>query len=483
MTLFTQMSLHKQRHLLETRQVSAVELIDTAIALAERHRRINVFVTETFDRARDLAKKSDARRIAGNARTLEGLPLAIKDNFCTAGVRTTAGSRILGNFVPTYESFVTARLMQSGAIMIGKTNMDEFGMGSSTENSHFGPTLNPRALALGFEDYVSGGSSGGSAAAVAAGFCVGGIGTDTGGSIRQPAAFCGVVGMKPTYGLCSRRGIIAYASSLDQAGVIASCVRDAATLLDIMIGHDELDTTSLDCPDIDLSVDAPGRSFRVGIVKQFRSKSFSPDLERAWQTAEETFEACGIEVVAIDLPHVLYSLPCYYVIAASEASSNLSRYDGVRYGFRAPGAFATVDEMMEETRTEGFGIETRNRILLGTFALSAGYYDAYYDKARRVRRTILDEFRAAFATVDAILWPTAPTAAFRIGSHDKDPVSLYLEDVFTVPVNLAGLPAISIPVCESASGLPMGIQIVGPQLGDGTVLKIAHRMEGELRGR
>jgi aspartyl-tRNA(Asn)/glutamyl-tRNA(Gln) amidotransferase subunit A len=479
---FSQMSLHEMKHLLETRQLSAVELVEAAVSQAEQHREINAFVTETFDEARELAIASDSRRKAGDARKLEGLPLAIKDNFCTKGVRTTAGSKILGNFIPTYESFVTNRLFENGALMVGKTNMDEFGMGSSTENSPFGPTLNPRALELGLEDYVAGGSSGGSAAAVAAGFCVGGVGTDTGGSIRQPAAFCGVVGMKPTYGLCSRRGIIAYASSLDQAGVIANSVRDVATLLEVMVGHDELDTTSLDCPDIDLSIEGKGRSFRVGIVKQFRTRKFSDDLERAWTTAEKCLGLCGIELVEIDLPHVLYSLPAYYVIAASESSSNLSRYDGVRYGYRAVGAFETVDEMMAATRTEGFGIETRNRILLGTFALSAGYYDAYYDKARRVRHVILDEFRAAFEKVDAIAWPTAPTAAFKIGAHDKDPVSLYLEDIFTVPVNLAGLPAISLPVSTSALGLPMGIQIIGPQLGDGTVLKIAHRMEAVIAG-
>ncbi|HEY1631402.1 MAG TPA: Asp-tRNA(Asn)/Glu-tRNA(Gln) amidotransferase subunit GatA [Rhizomicrobium sp.] len=460
---------------------AAKSILQEAEESIDRHVDLNVFITTCKESAQAQAKASDEIIRGGRCRDLEGAPIAVKDNYCTLGIRTTAASRILTNFIPPYESFVTSRLLDAGAIVLGKTNMDEFAMGSSTENSAFGPTLNPRGIALGRDDIVPGGSSGGSAAAVAANMCLAAIGTDTGGSIRQPASFCGVVGFKPTYGACSRWGVIAYASSLDQPGVIAKTVEDAAIISDVICGHDARDSTSLETTFSKLTdcLRTDTGSPTIGIPKQFRDLTISNDLERLWQEIESRVRKIGAKLVYVDLPHIKRSLPAYYIIALSEASSNLARYDGVRYGFRAA-KVTGVDDMYERTRGDGFGEEVKRRILLGTFALSSGYYDQYFLRAAKVRRLVATELGSAFEQVDVLAFPTAPTPAFKIGAHRSDPTSMYLEDVFTVPVNLAGLPAISIPGIVASNGLPMGLQIVGRRFADPHVLSIAHKMEQAL---
>lgn len=442
---------------------------------------LNAFITETPERALEQAAEA-ARRISDRQnRPLDGVPLTIKDNFCTKGIRTTAGSKILSDFVPTYESFVSGRAQEAGAVCFGKTNLDEFGMGSSTENSFFGPTINPRGVELGRDTITAGGSSGGAAAAVAAHLCMGALATDTGGSIRQPASFCGVVGMKPTYGLCSRRGIVAYASSLDQAGVIARTVEDTAVLLDAIIAPDALDSTSVDAPigSLETFVNGPAKRYRIGIPKEFREMAVNDDLEACWKTAEAVMRDAGFEIEYLDLSSLKHSLPTYYIIALSEASSNLARYDGVRYGLRAE-HFSNIADMYEQTRGDGFKWETKKRIILGTYALSAGYYEAYFEKACRVRRVIFNEFKSAFGNVDCLIWPTTPVPAFEFGSHTSDPVSMYLEDVFTVPINLAGLPAVSVPISITSGMLPMGLQVIGPQFGDADVLRVAKAIEDRV---
>jgi aspartyl-tRNA(Asn)/glutamyl-tRNA(Gln) amidotransferase subunit A len=440
---------------------------------------LNAYITETPGRARAQAERSDELLRSKRARALEGVVIAVKDNYCTTDIRTTAGSKILGNFVPTYESFVTRRLLEAGAVFVGKTNMDEFGMGSSTENSAYGPTINPRGVLRGLHNIAPGGSSGGSAAAVAANLCLGSVATDTGGSIRQPASFCGVVGFKPTYGVCSRWGIIAYASSLDQAGVITKSVHDAAILMDVISGGDFNDTTSIDGLKISFekNLAAVGPGFTVGIPRSFYEMQVNRELESLWARMHELVLKAGGSVKYIEMPSIKYALPAYYIIALSEASSNLARYDGVRFGYRSKHQ-DSIDEMYEWTRAEGFGWETRKRIIAGTFCLSSGYYDAYYLRAQKARRRINEEFLAAFRDVDFLIWPTAPTPPFEFGSHAHDPISIYLEDVFTVPINLAGLPAISIPVHLSSQGLPMGMQVIGRPLGDASVLSVAHRLMG-----
>jgi aspartyl-tRNA(Asn)/glutamyl-tRNA(Gln) amidotransferase subunit A len=442
---------------------------------------LNVYITETAEIARSQAREADAFQSRSRPRPLDGVPISIKDNFCTKGIRTTAGSRILTNFIPTYESSVTRKIFDAGAICLGKTNMDEFGMGSSTENSYFGPTINPRGLALGLNNIAPGGSSGGSAAAVAAHLCLGALGTDTGGSIRQPAAFCGVVGMKPTYGLCSRSGIIAYASSLDQAGAIARTVEDVAILMNTIVGEDGQDSTSAqsELPNLEQFLRTRSSGYRIGIPREFRSLSINQDLEACWRVSEAALRGLRHQIRYVSIPSIQYALPTYYIIALSEASSNLSRYDGVRYGFRSTKA-ANITELYENTRADAFNWETKKRIIMGTYSLSAGYYDAYYKKACQVRALLSDEFRLAFKEVDCLIWPTAPTPAFTFGSHNTDPLAMYLEDVFTVPVNLAGLPAISIPVSIAQNGLPMGLQIIGAQLSDAHVLRVAHGLESEI---
>jgi len=438
---------------------------------------LNAFITETPERALAQAKESDERLAKGAARALEGLPIAVKDIFCTEGVLTTAGSHILDRFTPTYESTVTAKLWSAGALLLGKTNMDEFAMGSSNMTSHYGPCESPWRREGDNRPLVPGGSSGGSAAAVAARAALAATGTDTGGSIRQPAAFCGIVGMKPTYGRCSRWGIVAFASSLDQAGPFARTVRDAAIMLGAMAGFDPKDSTSVDVPvpDYEGALTGEARGLRIGVPKEYRVDGMPAEIERLWRDGIEWLKAAGAEVSEISLPHTKYALPTYYIIAPAEASSNLARYDGVRYGLRVEAD--ELADMYEGTRAAGFGAEVRRRILIGTYALSAGYYDAYYLKAQKVRALIRRDFDQAFERVDAILTPTAPSAAFAVGDKMDDPIAMYLNDIFTVTVNLAGLPGISVPAGLSEDGLPLGLHVIGRAFDEATVLRLGHVIE------
>jgi aspartyl-tRNA(Asn)/glutamyl-tRNA(Gln) amidotransferase subunit A len=473
----TRLTLAETQGCLARREVSAIELAEAHLAAIAAAAELNAFVTVTGDRARAMAAESDRRLARGEARPLEGLPLAIKDLFCTAGAPTAAGSRILDGFVPPYESTVTRNLWAAGAVCLGKTNLDEFAMGSSNMTSCHGPVINPWTRPGDNKPLVPGGSSGGSAAAVAARLCLGATGTDTGGSIRQPAAFTGTVGIKPTYGRCSRWGIVAFASSLDQAGPMARTVRDCALLLEAMAGHDPRDSTSADLP-VPRFAQAVGRSVRgarIGIPKEYRVDGMPAEIERVWQQGAAWLRAAGCELVDISLPHTRYALPTYYIIAPAEASSNLARYDGMRYGLRVEGE-SLIDTYCR-TRALGFGAEVRRRILIGTYVLSAGYYDAYYLKAQKVRRRIVDDFKSAFERCDAILTPTAPSAAFRVGEKMDDPVAMYLNDVFTVPVNLAGLPGLSVPAGLSDDGLPLGLQVIGRAWDEETVLAVGSALE------
>ena len=456
---------------------SARELTEVHLSAMALQRGLNAFITETPDKARAMAAASDERRREGKVGLLEGIPLGIKDLFCTEGVLTTAGSHILDGFKPPYESTVTARLWQAGAVMLGKLNMDEFAMGSSNTTSYHGSVKNPWKRRGENRDLVPGGSSGGSVAAVAARVAMAATGTDTGGSIRQPAAFCGLVGLKPTYGRCSRWGIVAFASSLDQAGPVARTVEDAALMLQVMAGHDPKDSTAVDLPVPDYRATLEGgvKGLRIGIPKEYRADGMDGAIDKLWAAGAGWLKAAGAEIVDISLPHTKYALPTYYIIAPAEASSNLARYDGVRFGLRVPGT--TLDEMYENTRAEGFGTEVKRRVLIGTYVLSAGYYDAYYLKAQRLRSLILRDFTRAFEKVDAILTPSTPTAAFAIGDRTEDPIAMYLNDIFTVPVNLAGLPAISVPAGLSADGLPLGLQLIGRAFDEATLLRIARSVE------
>jgi aspartyl-tRNA(Asn)/glutamyl-tRNA(Gln) amidotransferase subunit A len=462
---------------LAKKEFSSKELTEANISAMAVQRGLNAYVTETPDKARAMAAASDARRAKGEAGLLEGIPLGIKDLFCTEGVLTTAGSHILDGFKPPYESTVTAQLWRAGAVMLGKLNMDEFAMGSSNTTSYHGNVKNPWRRRGENRDLVPGGSSGGSVAAVSARIAMGATGTDTGGSIRQPAAFTGLVGLKPTYGRCSRWGIVAFASSLDQAGPLARTVEDAALMMQVMAGHDPKDSTSVDLPvpDYRAGLDGGAKGLKIGIPKEYRVDGMDSAIEKLWSQGIDWLKAAGAEMVDISLPHTKYALPTYYIIAPAEASSNLARYDGVRFGLRVPGA--TLDEMYENTRAEGFGAEVKRRVLIGTYVLSAGYYDAYYLKAQRLRSLILRDFTEAYKKVDAILTPATPTAAFAIGERTDDPIAMYLNDVFTVPVNLAGLPGISVPAGLTADGLPLGLQLIGRAFDEATLLRIARTVE------
>ncbi len=462
---------------LAARRFSAEEITRAHIQAIEAARPLNAFVLETPDRALEMARASDARIAAGDAGPLEGAPIGIKDLFCTQGVRSTAGSRILGNFIPPYESTVTSQLWRDGAVMLGKLNMDEFAMGSSNETSAFGPVVNPWRSEGSNRDLTPGGSSGGSAAAVAADLVLGATATDTGGSIRQPASLTGTVGMKPTYGRCSRWGVVAFASSLDQAGPIARTVEDVAILMRSMSGHDPKDSTSLpvEVPDFPSFVGRSPKGLRIGVPKEYRVDDMPAEIDALWARGVAWLKDAGCEIVDVSLPHTRYALPAYYIIAPAEASSNLARYDGMRYGLRVDGA--SLNEVYEETRAAGFGEEVKRRILIGAYVLSAGYYDAYYLKAQKVRRRIADDFETAFQHVDALLTPTAPSAAFGLGDNTADPVAMYLNDIFTVTVNLAGLPAISVPGGLDAKGLPLGLQLIGRPLDEGTLFTLAGAME------
>jgi aspartyl-tRNA(Asn)/glutamyl-tRNA(Gln) amidotransferase subunit A len=473
----TDLTIAEARNALAKGEMSALELTEAQIAAVEAARPLNAFITETPEQALEMAAASDTRRRNGEVGALEGIPLAIKDLFCTEGVLTTAGSHILDGFKPPYESTVTANLWASGAVMLGKTNLDEFAMGSSNMTSYYGPVESPWRRPGDNRPLVPGGSSGGSSAAVAARCALGATGTDTGGSIRQPAAFCGVVGMKPTYGRCSRWGVVAFASSLDQPGPLTRSVRDAAILLGAMAGYDPKDSTSVDVPvpDYEAALSGGIRGLKIGIPKEYRLDGTPPEIEALWQQGIDWLRHAGAEIREISLPHSSYALPAYYIIAPAEASSNLARYDGVRYGLRVSAGDLT--EMYENTRGEGFGAEVKRRVLIGTYVLSAGYYDAYYNKARQVRSLTLRDFTDAFEQVDAILTPTAPSEAFAVGEKMDDPIAMYLNDVFTVPASLAGLPAISVPAGLGADGLPLGLHLIGRAFDEETVFKVAGVLE------
>jgi aspartyl-tRNA(Asn)/glutamyl-tRNA(Gln) amidotransferase subunit A len=466
---------------LEEGAISAEELTRAHVeAIEALNPRINAFITTTPEAALDAAKASDAKRARGEAGPLEGIPLAIKDLFCTEGVQTTAGSRILGGFVPPYESTVTAQLKRDGAVFLGKANLDEFAMGSSNLTSAYGGVANPWSRRNDPDTrLVPGGSSGGSAAAVAARMALGATGTDTGGSIRQPAAFCGIAGIKPTYGRCSRFGIVAFASSLDQAGPFARTVEDCAILLRSMAGHDPRDSTSADrpVPDFAKACTRSVKGLRIGVPKEYRLDGTPPEIERLWRQGLDWLRDAGAEIVDISLPHTKYALPTYYIVAPAEASSNLARYDGVRFGLRAAEPGSDLRDLYERTRAAGFGAEVRRRIMIGTYVLSAGYYDAYYLKAQKVRALIARDFTQAFGRVDAIVTPATPSAAFAEGENTDDPIKMYLNDVFTVTANLAGLPGLAVPAGLDGQGLPLGLQVIGRAFDEETVFAVGAALE------
>jgi aspartyl-tRNA(Asn)/glutamyl-tRNA(Gln) amidotransferase subunit A len=479
MSAITDLTIAEIRDGLAKKQFSAVELARGYLANMEKARALNAYVAETPEKALAMAAESDRRIAAGAARPLEGVPLGIKDLFCTEGVHSQAASHILDGFRPVYESTVTANLWRDGAVMLGKLNMDEFAMGSSNETSYYGPVTNPWRARNSNAPLVPGGSSGGSAAAVAARLCAGATATDTGGSIRQPASFTGTVGIKPTYGRCSRWGIVAFASSLDQAGPIAQTVRDAAILLKSMASVDPKDTTSADVPvpDYEAALGQGVKGLRIGVPKEYRLDGMPAEIEALWERGKDWLKAAGADIVDISLPHTKYALPAYYIVAPAEASSNLARYDGVRYGLRVPGE--DVIAMYENTRAAGFGKEVRRRILIGTYVLSAGYYDAYYIRAQKVRALIKRDFDLAFeAGVDAILTPATPSAAFGLEAMAlASPIEMYLNDIFTVTVNMAGLPGIAVPAGLTGDGLPLGLQLIGRPFDEATLFRAGEVIE------
>ena len=458
---------------IKTKKISSEEATKAFIDRSEKSKKLNTYITDSFDRAIKKAKQFDQN--PNFDLKLPGIPIAVKDLFCTKDVKTTAGSKILNNFIPTYESTVTQNIWNEGAILLGKLNCDEFAMGSSNETSYFGNVQSPID-----ENLVPGGSSGGSASALAANLTPVTIGTDTGGSIRQPASFTGTVGLKPTYGSCSRYGIVAFASSLDQAGPMSQNVKDCAILNEVISSYDEKDSTSVDFKrgkySVKLSKNIKGK--KIGIPKEYRVDGMPKEIEELWQKGINFAKDCGAEIIDISLPHTTYALPTYYIVAPAEASSNLARYDGVKYGFRSKGD--NLIDMYEKTRSEGFGSEVQRRIMIGTYVLSSGYYDAYYLKAQKVRNLIKNDFDEAYKKVDAILTPSTPSSAFKIGEKKDDPVSMYLNDIFTVPVNLAGLPGISIPAGHDKKGYPLGLQIIGKAFDEQNILNIAYSMEEKI---
>jgi aspartyl-tRNA(Asn)/glutamyl-tRNA(Gln) amidotransferase subunit A len=481
MTELTQLTIAEARQKLQSKEITSVELTDAYLeAIDSANEQLNAYIKVTHDKARDMAAASDAKLGKGEGGNLEGIPLGIKDLFATEGVHTQACSHILDKFEPKYESTVTKNLWDDGAVMLGKLNMDEFAMGSSNETSHYGAVTNPWRAKNSNEALVPGGSSGGSASAVSANLCAGATATDTGGSIRQPAAFTGTVGIKPTYGRCSRWGTVAFASSLDQAGPIARDVRDAAIMLRSMASTDAKDTTCVDMPvpDYEAALGGSVKGMKIGIPKEYRMDGMPDDIEKLWQQGIAWLKDAGAEIVDISLPHTKYALPAYYIVAPAEASSNLARYDGVRYGLRVDGK--NIEDMYEQTRAEGFGPEVRRRIMIGTYVLSAGYYDAYYIKAQKVRTLIKRDFENAFAQgIDTILTPATPSSAFAIGDKEmaSDPVKMYLNDIFTVTVNMAGLPGIAVPAGLDEKGLPLGLQLIGKPFDEEGLFKTAHVIE------
>ena len=473
MTNITELSLNEIIDNIKNKSFSSSEVTMAFVERSEKSKKLNAYVTENFSSAIDQAKKFDEK--PNFDLKLPGIPIAVKDLFCTDGIKTTAGSKILNNFIPTYESTVTQNIWNQGGILLGKLNCDEFAMGSSNETSFFGNVQNP----IG-ENLVPGGSSGGSSAALAANLTPVTIGTDTGGSIRQPASFTGTVGLKPTYGSCSRFGIVAFASSLDQAGPMAKNIKDCAILLEVISTFDKKDSTSIDFKRNNYSSELTNniKGKKIGIPKEYRVDDMPQEIESLWTKGIEFIKDCGAEIIDISLPHTNYALPTYYIVAPAEASSNLARYDGVKYGFRSVGE--NLIDMYEKTRSEGFGEEVKRRIMIGTYVLSSGYYDAYYLKAQKVRQLIKKDFDDAYKIVDAILTPSTPSSAFKIGEKSDDPVSMYLNDIFTVPINLAGLPGISIPAGLDKNGYPLGLQIIGKPFDEQTILNIAYSMEEKI---
>ena len=473
MSEITSLTLYELIKNIKEKKISSNEAAKSFVDRAEKSKKINVYVTENFENCLKLSKEFDDK--PNFDLKLPGIPIAVKDLFCTNEVRTTAGSNILNNFVPTYESTVTQNIWNEGGILLGKLNCDEFAMGSSNETSFFGNVQNPIA-----EDLVPGGSSGGSSAALAANLTPVTIGTDTGGSIRQPASFTGTVGLKPTYGSCSRYGIVAFASSLDQAGPMSKDVKDSSILLEVISSFDKKDSTSIDFKRNNYSSELTRniKGLKIGIPKEYRVDGMPHEIEKLWKKGIEYAKDCGAEIIDISLPHTSYALPTYYIVAPAEASSNLARYDGVKYGLRSSGK--NLIDMYEKTRSEGFGEEVKRRVMIGTYVLSSGYYDAYYLKAQKVRQLIKQDFDQAYNKVDAILTPSTPSSAFKIGEKSNDPVSMYLNDIFTVPVNLAGLPGISIPAGVDKNNYPLGLQIIGKPFDEQTVLNIAYSMEEKI---
>ena len=473
----TNQSLNEIIENVKTKKVSSTDLTKAYIKNIESAKKLNAFVTTTFDQALDKAKQFDNK--PNFDQLLPGIPLAVKDLFCTENTKTTAGSNILNNFIPSYESTVTKNLWSNGSFLLGKLNCDEFAMGSSNETSHYGNVINPVG-----DQLVPGGSSGGSSSALAADLTPATIGTDTGGSIRQPASFTGTVGLKPTYGLCSRWGIVAFASSLDQAGPMTKTIKDCAIMLESMSGFDEKDSTSINKKKEQYSKNLKDniKGLKIGIPKEYRVDNMPKEVDELWEKGKKILKDLGAQLIDISLPHTKYALPTYYIVAPAEASSNLARYDGVRYGYRAPlESDHGINELYKMTRSEGFGDEVKRRIMIGTYVLSAGFYEAYYQKALKVRNLIKEDFNAVFSSgIDVILTPTTPTPAFPLNSKIKEnPVEMYLNDIFTVPVNLAGLPAISIPTGLSKNNLPLGLQLIGPKWNEQEILNVAFRLEKE----
>ena len=474
----TRLSIAETRDALVARELSAEELTQAHIkAIDGGNAALNAFILPTPEHALEMAQASDARLAKGEAEALEGIPLGIKDLFCTKGVRTTACSHILDGFEPGYESTVTRNLWDAGAVMLGKLNCDEFAMGSSNETSYYEPVINPWRRSGSDAKLVPGGSSGGSASAVAACLAQGATATDTGGSIRQPASLTGTVGLKPTYGRCSRWGIVAFASSLDQAGPITRTVRDSAIMLGVMAGYDEKDTTSVNVPvpDYEAAVGQSIKGLKVGIPKEYSMEGMPAEIEALWQTGIDWLKDAGAEISDVSLPHTKYALPAYYIVAPAEASSNLARYDGVRYGLRVEGD--DIVDMYEKTRAAGFGAEVKRRVLIGTYVLSAGYYDAYYLKAQRVRTLIKRDFEQVFEDVDVLLTPATPGPAFALGEKSGDPIEMYLNDIFTVPANMSGLPGISIPGGLSGEGTPLGLQLISKAFDEEMLFRVGHVIE------
>ena len=465
---------------LKSKKFTALELVDAHIKQAEKEKRLNIYITETFEQARNQAKQADKNYQDGKARVLEGIPVAVKDLFCTNGVKTTAGSKMLANFVPTYESTISKNIADHGTIMIGKANMDEFAMGSSNMTSYFGNVINPWKAKNSDQDLVPGGSSGGSSAAVSSFAAMAALGSDTGGSIRQPAAFTGTFGVKPTYGRCSRWGMVAFSSSLDQAGVFTRSVADSALMLQAMMGFDEKDSTSVnkEVPELLSACEKSVKGMKIGIpVDLMGMEGVSSEIMKMWNDSIEMMKSQGAEIVDVKLPHAKYALPVYYVIAPAEASSNLSRYDGVRYGHRTEKTGLNLEEMYTATRTEGFGEEVKRRIMIGTYVLSASHIDAYYLKAQKMRRLIANDFKEAYKKADVILLPSTPTAAFGIGEKQDDPIAMYVNDIFTIPASLAGLPCSSVPVALSEKGLPLGMQLIAPAFDEYNLLRASAGLE------